>query len=74
LRIEPAKSIVKASGAAMPSPDEKTNKPKPSGKTPPLTPLPLVQNDEEETAAEMQELFDEDRVTHQHGGSEPEKD
>ena len=23
---------------------------------------------------EMAELFDEDRVTHQHGGSEPEKD
>jgi hypothetical protein len=25
-------------------------------------------------AQEMADLFDEDRVTHKHGGSEPEKD
>ena len=31
-------------------------------------------HDNDVIAQEMAELFDEDRVTHQHGGSEPEKD
>ena len=31
-------------------------------------------HDNDVMAQEMAELFDEDRVTHQHGGSEPEKD
>ena len=31
-------------------------------------------HDNDIMAQEMAELFDEDRVTHQHGGSEPEKD
>ncbi len=31
-------------------------------------------HDNDVMAQEMSELFDEDRVTHQHGGSEPEKD
>ncbi len=31
-------------------------------------------HDNDVMAQEMADLFDEDRVTHQHGGSEPEKD
>ncbi len=31
-------------------------------------------HDNDIMAQEMAELFDEDRVTHKHGGSEPEKD
>ena len=31
-------------------------------------------HDNDVMAQEMAELFEEDRVTHQHGGSEPEKD
>lgn len=37
-------------------------------------PLVSVPNDRESLAQEMEELFDEDRVTHKHGSSEPEAD
>lgn len=37
-------------------------------------PLVSVPNDREMIAEEMAELFDEDRVSHQHGSSEPEAD
>lgn len=37
-------------------------------------PLISVPNDREMIADEMAELFDEDRVSHQHGSSEPEAD
>lgn len=37
-------------------------------------PLVSVPNDRDMIAAEMEELFDEDKVTHQHGSSEPEAD
>lgn len=37
-------------------------------------PLIAVPNDQDMIAAEMAELFDEDRVSHQHGSSEPEAD
>lgn len=37
-------------------------------------PLVSVPNDRDLIADEMSELFDEDRVTHQHGSSEPEAD
>ena len=37
-------------------------------------PLVSVPNDRDMIAEEMEELFDEDRVTHQHGSSEPEAD
>jgi hypothetical protein len=39
-----------------------------------LLPMVSVPDDAELMAEEMQELFDEDRVTHQHGGTEPEAD
>jgi hypothetical protein len=51
----------------------------PKEPTPPPQPrkeIPLVSvpNDEHLLAQEMEELFEEDRVTHQHGSAEPEAD
>ncbi len=37
-------------------------------------PLVSVPNDRDMIAAEMAEMFDEDRVSHRHGNSEPEAD
>jgi hypothetical protein len=37
-------------------------------------PLISVPNDRDMIAEEIEELFDEDRVSHQHGSSEPEAD
>jgi len=37
-------------------------------------PLVSVPNDRDMIADEMEELFDEDKVTHKHGSSEPEAD
>ncbi|MEY4706274.1 MAG: hypothetical protein RL042_2479 [Nitrospirota bacterium] len=37
-------------------------------------PLVSVPNDRDMIAAEMAEMFDEDRVSHQHGSTEPEAD
>jgi len=37
-------------------------------------PLVSVPNDRDMIADEMAELFDEDKVTHKHGGTEPEAD
>ncbi len=50
---------------------------KPKGSGPkPKKEIPLIStpHDDEIMAQEMADLFDEDRVTHQHGNSEPEKD
>ena len=50
----------------------------PPPENPPKTrkeiPLISVPNDRDMIAEEMAELFDEDRVSHQHGSSEPEAD
>lgn len=45
-----------------------------SGKSKPRKEIPLVSvpNDRDLIAEEMAELFEEDQVTHQHGGTEPE--
>lgn len=62
---------------------EKPRTPKSSGEPEPVEPEPKVRkeiplisvpNDREMIAEEMAELFDEDRVSHQHGSSEPEAD
>ncbi len=37
-------------------------------------PIVSVPNDRDMIAEEMAELFEEDQVTHQHGGTEPEGD
>ena len=51
-----------------PAPSEAVEKPRKE------IPLVSVPNDRDMMADEMAELFDEDRVTHQHGSSEPEAD
>ena len=54
---------------ADPKPD-----PKPDDKSKKEIPLVSVPNDRDMMAEEMEELFDEDKVTHKHGSSEPEAD
>jgi len=51
----------------QPSPDEKPK----ARKEIPLIP---IQDDADVMAEEMAELFEEDKVSHQHGSSEPEAD
>jgi hypothetical protein len=58
----------KSSGEPEPKPVE------PQSKVRKEIPLISVPNDREMIAEEMAELFDEDRVSHQHGSSEPEAD
>jgi hypothetical protein len=58
----------KSSGDPEPKPGE------PQPKVRKEIPLISVPNDREMIAEEMAELFDEDRVSHQHGSSEPEAD
>ena len=48
----------------------KADQPKPRKEIP----LISVPNDRDIIAEEMAEMFDEDRVSHQHGSSEPEAD
>ena len=56
--------------------DEKKQQqaPEPAPKVRKEIPLISVPNDRDMIAAEMAELFEEDRVSHQHGSSEPEAD
>jgi len=54
----------------QPQPPQTENQPKGRKEIP----LISVPNDGDLIAEEMEELFDEDRVSHQHGSSEPEAD
>ncbi|OQW30785.1 MAG: hypothetical protein A4E19_08510 [Nitrospira sp. SG-bin1] len=51
----------------VPSPDEKPKARK-------EIPLIAIQDDDAVMAEEMADLFEEDKVSHQHGSSEPEAD
>jgi hypothetical protein len=53
---------------------EKTEKTEQEPKARKQIPLVSVPNDRDMMAEEMAELFDEDKVTHKHGSSEPEAD
>ena len=56
---------------------EDPKQPKPSEEQPKARkeiPLISVPNDRDMIAEEMEELFEEDKVSHQHGSSEPEAD
>ena len=60
---------------------DKPKQPKPESPEPESVPkarkeIPLISvpNDRDMIAEEMAEMFDEDRVSHQHGSSEPEAD
>ena len=62
---EPPKTPAKAPEAPAPKPAAKPRK---------EIPLITIQDDGDMIAEEMAEMFDEDRVSHQHGSSEPEAD
>lgn len=51
-----------------------TPTPEPVAKVRKEIPLIAIQDDGDMIAEEMAEMFDEDRVSHQHGSSEPEAD
>ncbi len=55
---------------------EKTDQPSPeeAPKVRKEIPLLAIQDDADVMAEEMAELFEEDKVSHQHGSSEPEAD
>lgn len=53
------------------NPEEEKKKKKNEINTLPLT---LIPNKRDEVAEEMQKIFDEDKVVHRHGSSEPESD
>ena len=53
---------------------KKQPEPEPAPKARKEIPLISVPNDRDMIAEEMAEMFDEDRVSHQHGSSEPEAD
>ena len=55
-----------------PEPESSSSEPAPKVRK--EIPLISVPNDRDMIAEEMEELFDEDRVSHQHGSSEPEAD
>ncbi len=62
-------------GSSPDTPDQGSDNPKGS-RAKPRKELHVVSIPQEDDlmAQEMADLFDEDRVTHQHGNSEPEKD
>jgi hypothetical protein len=55
---------------------KQANQPSPEGKPKARKELPLISvpDDRDMIAEEMAELFEEDKVSHQHGSSEPEAD
>jgi hypothetical protein len=57
-----------------PAPVPEAPAPEPVAKVRKEIPLVSVPNDRDMIAEEMAEMFDEDRVSHQHGSSEPEAD
>ena len=62
---ETPKTPAKAPEAPAPEPVVKVRK---------EIPLMAIQDDGDMIAEEMAEMFDEDRVSHQHGSAEPEAD
>jgi len=57
-----------------PTKDIEAPAPEPVAKPRKEIPLIAIQNDGDMIAEEMAEMFDEDRVSHQHGSAEPEAD
>lgn len=59
-----------------PSPEPEDSKDKADPLPEPRKEIPLISvpSEEETIAQEMSELFEEDKVTHRHGSSEPEAD
>ncbi len=61
------------SNEAKPGPKAEGDKGK-EKKKPIKIPLPVLPSDDSSLDDEMNELFNEDKVTHKHGTSEPERD
>lgn len=57
-----------------PKPPDEEETPSPPSDSRKEIPLVSVPNDRDMIAEEMAELFEEDQVTHKHGGTEPEGD
>jgi hypothetical protein len=57
-----------------PATPSETPTPEPVAKVRKEIPLMAIQDDGDMIAEEMAEMFDEDRVSHQHGSAEPEAD
>lgn len=57
-----------------PATTPETPAPEPVAKIRKEIPLIAIQDDGDMIAEEMAEMFDEDRVSHQHGSAEPEAD
>ena len=57
-----------------PAKGPETPAPEPVAKKRKEIPLIAIQDDGDMIAEEMAEMFDEDRVSHQHGSAEPEAD
>jgi hypothetical protein len=57
-----------------PAPTPEAPAPEPVAKVRKEIPLMAIQDDGDMIAQEMAEMFDEDRVSHQHGSAEPEAD
>jgi len=58
----------------IPAKGQETPAPEPVAKVRKEIPLMAIQDDGDMIAEEMAEMFDEDRVSHQHGSAEPEAD
>jgi hypothetical protein len=58
----------------IPAKDTEAPAPEPVAKARKEIPLIAIQDDGDMIAEEMAEMFDEDRVSHQHGSAEPEAD
>jgi hypothetical protein len=58
----------------MPEESKKEGDPSPKKSIPLGIPLIKVPNEAEMMEEELEEIFNEDKVTHQHGNAEPESD
>jgi hypothetical protein len=61
-------------GMKKTKPDKKKAEAAKKPASPPLQPLPILEDEQESLDQEMQDLFNEDKVTHRHGSAEPESD
>jgi len=76
VRITPLSSAVLVYTADMTEKQKQPEPPKAEDPPKPRKEIPLISvpNDRDMIAEEMAEMFDEDRVSHRHGSSEPEAD
>jgi hypothetical protein len=54
--------------------ESKSSPKKKPPQAPKFDPLPILQDEKASLDEEMEDLFEEDRVVHRHGSTEPERD